>query len=62
MKKVREKPKCIAVWLTIFPAVYQYYGATQGWDRQEIKQQVIDVYTAADVSNYSQLDTTSIMM
>ncbi|KAF7303430.1 ZnMc domain-containing protein [Mycena indigotica] len=43
-------------------AVYAYYGATQGWDKATIKAQIIDVYNSADVSNYSALDTTSIMM
>ncbi|KAF7300633.1 ZnMc domain-containing protein [Mycena chlorophos] len=43
-------------------AVYSYYGRTQGWDRATIKAQIIDTYSADDVSNYSALDTTSIMM
>ncbi|KAF7344143.1 ZnMc domain-containing protein [Mycena venus] len=43
-------------------AVYAYYAATQGWDKATIKSQIIDVYNSTDVSNYSQLDLTSIMM
>ncbi|KAJ7907565.1 hypothetical protein B0H13DRAFT_2501759 [Mycena leptocephala] len=43
-------------------AVYAYYAATQGWDKATIKAQIIDVYNATDVSNYSALDLTSIMM
>lgn len=52
----------IKVYLFCVKAVYQYYEETQGWDRETIKQQIIDVYDAGDVSNFSQLDTTSIMM
>ncbi|KAJ7199019.1 hypothetical protein GGX14DRAFT_373421 [Mycena pura] len=43
-------------------AVYDYYGETQHWDRATIKSQIIDVYNAGDVSNYSALDVTSVMM
>ncbi|KAJ7092313.1 hypothetical protein B0H15DRAFT_905677 [Mycena belliarum] len=43
-------------------AVYAYYAATQGWDKATVKSQIIDVYNATDVSNYSALDRTSIMM
>ncbi|KAJ6541052.1 hypothetical protein DFH09DRAFT_1089612 [Mycena vulgaris] len=43
-------------------AVYAYYAATQGWDKATIKSQIIDVYNASDVSNFSALDMTSIMM
>ncbi|KAJ6627702.1 hypothetical protein B0H10DRAFT_1993760 [Mycena sp. CBHHK59/15] len=42
--------------------VYAYYGATQAWNKATIKAQIIDVYNSADVSNYSALDLTSIMM
>ncbi|KAF7336381.1 ZnMc domain-containing protein [Mycena venus] len=43
-------------------AVYAYYGKTQGWDRETIKEQIIDVYDLNEVSNFSALDTKSIMM
>ncbi|KAJ7445919.1 hypothetical protein FB451DRAFT_1568024 [Mycena latifolia] len=43
-------------------AVYGYYGYTQGWDDATIKQQIIDVFYASEVSNYSALDLKSIMM
>jgi hypothetical protein len=36
--------------------------ASQGWDKATVKAQIIDVYNSTDVSNYSALDTTSIMM
>lgn len=42
--------------------VYRYYAATQGWDKATIKAQIIDVYNSTDVSNYSALDLTSVMM
>ncbi|KAJ7452613.1 hypothetical protein FB451DRAFT_1050784, partial [Mycena latifolia] len=42
--------------------VYEYYKATQNWDRTTIKSQIIDVYQDTDVSNYSELDLNSIMM
>ena len=43
-------------------AVYEYYMRTQNWSRDLVKQQIIDVYSTKDVSNFSQLDTKSIMM
>jgi hypothetical protein len=42
--------------------VYAYYAATQGWDKATIKSQIIDVYNSSDLSNFSALDVTSIMM
>ncbi|KAF8068943.1 hypothetical protein FPV67DRAFT_1392573, partial [Lyophyllum atratum] len=49
--------------LTLKPeAVYEYYHSTQGWDRSLIKSQILDVYNVENVSNYSKLDTKSIMM
>ncbi|KAG5637671.1 hypothetical protein H0H81_003639 [Sphagnurus paluster] len=42
--------------------VYTYYRATQGWSNDLIKSQIIDVYNLNNVSNFSKLDTTSIMM
>ena len=42
--------------------VYEYYMRTQNWSRELVKQQIIDVYSTKDVSNFSQLDTKSIMM
>ncbi|KAH8099645.1 hypothetical protein BXZ70DRAFT_240399 [Cristinia sonorae] len=42
--------------------VYEYYQETQGWSRATVKEQIIDVYARDDVSNYSQLDLTSVMM
>ncbi|KAJ7270869.1 hypothetical protein C8J57DRAFT_1065233 [Mycena rebaudengoi] len=43
-------------------AVYAYYGATQHWDKATVKSQIIDVYNSTDISNYSALDITSVMM
>ncbi|KAF8068844.1 hypothetical protein FPV67DRAFT_1668901 [Lyophyllum atratum] len=42
--------------------VISYYGATQGWAPSLIQSQILDVYKADDVSNYSKLDTSSVMM
>ncbi|KAI0071193.1 hypothetical protein K474DRAFT_1712673 [Panus rudis PR-1116 ss-1] len=43
-------------------AVYRYYMDTQNWSREQVKKQIIDVYNKDQISNYSELDTTSIMM
>ncbi|KAJ7069144.1 hypothetical protein C8F01DRAFT_977064, partial [Mycena amicta] len=44
-------------------AVYGYYGYTQGWSRETVKAQIIDVFNAEKlISNYSRLDIKSIMM
>ncbi|KAF8068936.1 hypothetical protein FPV67DRAFT_1761456, partial [Lyophyllum atratum] len=42
--------------------VNKYYSATQGWGESLIQSQILNVYNAEDVSNYSTLDTKSIMM
>ncbi|TCD66804.1 hypothetical protein EIP91_000940 [Steccherinum ochraceum] len=42
--------------------VYEYYQITQGWTRERVKEQIIDVYDKDNISNYSELDLTSIMM
>ncbi|KAJ7203437.1 hypothetical protein C8J57DRAFT_1408070 [Mycena rebaudengoi] len=42
--------------------VYAYYTQTQKWDKATVQAQIIDVYGADDVSNYSELDLSSIMM
>ncbi|EPQ29004.1 uncharacterized protein PFL1_03294 [Pseudozyma flocculosa PF-1] len=39
----------------------ELYRRKQGWSDKQIHEQVIDVYGAKEVSNYSQVDTTSIM-
>ncbi|KAJ7336121.1 hypothetical protein DFH08DRAFT_1018372, partial [Mycena albidolilacea] len=43
-------------------AVFAYYMTTQNWDKATVKAQIIDVYNSTDVSNYSVLDPTSIVM
>jgi len=43
-------------------AVIEFYTRTQGWTEQQIREQILDVYNARDVSNYSTLDLKSIMM
>ena len=42
--------------------VLAFYGYTQGWDDEDIREQIIDTYDKSDTSNYSALDLTSIMM
>jgi hypothetical protein len=41
--------------------VLEYYRATQNWDEDTVRKQVLDVYSKNSVSNYGQLDNTSIM-
>lgn len=48
--------------MSYLPAVYDFYTKSQGWSRALVKQEILDVYNAGDISNYSQFDSTSIMM
>ncbi|THH27511.1 hypothetical protein EUX98_g6673 [Antrodiella citrinella] len=43
-------------------AVYNFYMNGQGWSRELVKQQIVDVYNTRDVSNFSKFDSKSIMM
>jgi len=43
-------------------AVIEYYTRTQGWTEEEVRQQIITVYSDDEVSSFSALDLTSIMM
>ena len=43
-------------------AVIEFYMRTQGWTEQQVHEQILDVYNAHDVSNYSTLDLKSILM
>ena len=43
-------------------AVIEYYTRTQGWTEQDVRQQILNVYNLQDISNFSVIDTTSIMM
>ncbi len=47
--------------LTTLLVVYNLYQQF-GWARAKVKQFVIDVFNVAELSNYSSLDMTSIMM
>ena len=49
-------------WRGISPSVIEFYKKTQGWEEQEIRQQILKVYNVSDVSNFSALDVKSIMM
>jgi len=42
-------------------AALKFYERTQGWTREQIYEQVINVYNKSDVTNYSQVDIQSIM-
>ncbi|KAJ7487013.1 hypothetical protein FB451DRAFT_1554137 [Mycena latifolia] len=48
----------------LFPSLVPFHSncGRLGWDKSTIKSQIIDVYNATDVSNFSALDMTSIMM
>ncbi|KAK7676998.1 hypothetical protein QCA50_020027 [Cerrena zonata] len=43
-------------------AVYRFYRETQGWDKQQVKSQILNVHKTQDISNYSEVDLDSIMM
>lgn len=49
------------VSLTTLLVVYNFYQQFD-WDRAKVKQFVIDVFNVSELSNYSNLDMTSIMM
>lgn len=42
-------------------AVIRFYTMSQGWTADDVKSQIIDVYKEQEVSNYSDVDLTSIM-
>jgi hypothetical protein len=42
-------------------AAISLYTKTQGWSVQQVYDQVINVYAMNEVSNFSQVDTSSIM-
>ncbi|KAF9530520.1 hypothetical protein CPB83DRAFT_882060 [Crepidotus variabilis] len=43
-------------------AVIEFYMRTQQWSKEDVEDQIIRVYNASEVSNYSEFDETSIMM
>ncbi|TFK16663.1 zincin [Coprinopsis marcescibilis] len=43
-------------------AVIEYFMRTQGWTEPDVRQQILNVYNDNEVSNFSAIDTTSIMM
>jgi len=43
-------------------AVISFHTSTQGWTVDQVQKQILDVYNLNDVSNFSALDLTSIMM
>jgi len=48
--------------LKLCAAVIEYYGREQDWSPELVTEQIINVYNKNDVSNFSELDLTSIMM
>jgi hypothetical protein len=42
-------------------AAIEFYKKTQGWSEEEVMEQVVRPYNENDVSNFSQVDTKSIM-
>lgn len=47
---------------SFFEAVIEFYTTGQGWTEQEVKDQIIRVYNKSEISNFSEVDLTSIMM
>ena len=43
-------------------AVIELYKRNQGWYEKEVRHQVLEVYNSHEVSNYSKVDTQSVMM
>ncbi|KIM36245.1 hypothetical protein M413DRAFT_31839 [Hebeloma cylindrosporum] len=43
-------------------AVLEFYMRTQHWTKEEVRQQILDVYNDKEVSSFSAIDLTSIMM
>lgn len=54
-----QHPRSVIPWNK--PAVYQFYGETQGWSRSEIDAQVLNRSTATNIFG-TDPDPTSIMM
>lgn len=46
----------------ILLAVIEFYTRTQDWTPEEVRQQILDVYGDEEVSSFSKIDLTSIMM
>jgi len=43
-------------------AVLEFYMRTQGWTAEDVRQQILNVYDDEEVSSFSSIDLTSIMM
>lgn len=44
------------------PDVRQFYMTTQQWSQKLVDEQIVRLYNTTEISNYSELDLTSIMM
>jgi len=47
---------------SVILAVIETFMRTQGWTEQDVRQQILDVYNDNEVSSFSAVDLTSIMM
>jgi hypothetical protein len=52
----------IFIFLFSFIAVVELYTSSQGWTKNEVENQILSVYNTSDISNYTEVDLTSIMM
>ena len=42
--------------------IIPFYTQVMGWTEQDVKTQILDVYSQDQVSNYSEVDLSSVMM
>jgi hypothetical protein len=57
-------PTFIDIVVLSFTVIIEYYRRTQNppWDEAKTRANVLNVYSRAEVSNFSAIDFTSIMM
>jgi hypothetical protein len=55
-------PACHYLLGFLSKAVIEFYTRTQGWTPEEVRRQILDVYNVSEVSSFSSIDLTSIMM
>jgi len=59
---------CIIIYLFIphlmllLLAVVEFYTTSQGWSKEEVEDQIIRIFNTSEISNFSEVDLTSIMM
>jgi len=53
----------LANWIDHYIAVIEFFMETQdGWTEEDVRQQILNVYNDNEVSSFSSVDLTSIMM